>query len=124
MALKKDAIMNKKPQQEQPVTAAAGMAAAEKAAAEKKKKDEQREKHEKTRRDTLDRKNMKQFAIYLDKSVFESIRRYAGFRAIQNPEREDSTLQGCVNIAIREFMQKHQAELDAMDALAAKIPND
>lgn len=120
MAISKDkvAAAKKKTTQQAEIMEAPQTAAQiieeEEAATARKKKNEQ------TRRTKQARAGRAQIAVWVDQATYDSLKRLSNYRAGRDDKAEGSSLQGIVNIAMRQYLETCKEELAAWDA--AQIP--
>ena len=65
-----------------------------------------------------------QISVILKKYVYDDIKRLASYRAGRkdSDKQEDSSIQGIINIALREYREAHMEELTYYDSMMENAP--
>lgn len=120
MAIKKDAVKTQKT----PTTETVVLSSAD----EMKKAEEEQaikdttKKYNTARKNKLKENGLTQISVILDETVYETIKRLASYRAGKNDKLEGSSIQGIINIALREYLDTNMEELNYWDKMAENVP--
>lgn len=120
MAIGKDAVSKmKKTQQE---VEEQSQTAAEMVKQENNEKEASRKRDNETRRKQKRAdEGFKQIAVYVDEKVFQGIKDLSHARAIIDDTREDASIQGCINLALRNYVKSCEDELNEIRTNMTRI---